>query len=342
MEESEALLILTHLVKPREIRPLIALRGSAKEALQHVPWQEKTSWEQDLALVNKLGVHLISYLDSRYPASFAQLTDAPALLYIKGVLPQEASLAIVGTRICSLYGKECAEKIAEEVASYGMPVISGLARGIDTAAHTGALKAGKTVAFIGSGLAHLYPRENVHLAEKIADHGGAVVSELPMGTPPAKHLFPRRNRLIAAFAQGALLIEAPEKSGAMLTLEMAKNFGKPCFALPGRIDLDSFRGNHALIKAQKAQLVENGQEMVSLLQPDKGKLSFHSRMAAPQLEGEEGQLLSFFRSEEVSFDELIDRTKLAPAKLSAQLMMLVLKGAIREFPGRQYKLCEKR
>jgi len=315
--------------------------GGVKQVLDHLPWQEKKGWEQDLALVNKWGVRLVSYMDPDYPANFSALADPPTILYVKGKIPAASSIAIVGTRICSIYGKECAAKIAEEVTSFGMPVVSGLARGIDTAAHVGALRSGETIAFIGSGLAHLYPRENTQLAEEISKQG-AVISEFPMNAAPAKHFFPRRNRLIAAFAKGALLVEAPEKSGAMLTLEMAKNLGKPCFALPGRVDMESFRGNHLLIKSQKALLVENGQEMVSLLEPDKGKLSFHSKGVVPHGEGDEQELLSFFPTEEVSFDELMSRTKLAPSKLSAQLMMLVLKGAIREFPGRQYKLCVKR
>jgi DNA protecting protein DprA len=235
MEEREALLILTHLLKPREIRPLVERMGGVKQVLNHLPWQEKRVWEQDLALVNKSGVRLVSYMDPDYPSNFSALTDPPPILYIKGKIPKASSLAIVGTRICSIYGKECAAKIAEEVASFGMPVVSGLARGIDTAAHVGALRSGETVAFIGSGLGHLYPRENAQLAEEISKKG-AVISEFPMNAAPAKHFFPRRNRLIAAFAKGAPY-EAPEKAGNV-NLEMAKileNLALPC----GQVDVAS-------------------------------------------------------------------------------------------------------
>jgi DNA processing protein len=210
-----------------------------------------------------------------------------------------------------------ATKLSAEVASMGLTITSGLARGIDTAAHQGALSMGRSVAFIGSGLADLYPRDNIKLADEIAKRG-AVISEYPMKTAPAKHLFPRRNRLIAAFSKGVLLVEAPIKSGAMITMDYAHDLEKFCFALPGRADLESFRGNHFLIKNRKALLVENGQEMLSLLQPEKGKTSFQPKKTFAFLEKDEQSVLSVFPSEEISFEELAAKIELPTSKLSAK------------------------
>ncbi len=336
MEEIEALVFLGHKMSGAKARELIEKVGSAQEALKLVKWAGEG--KEDLELAQKEGITLVSYRDKSYPGCFLKLQDPPLVLYIRGeITPADSQgLAIVGTRIATLYGKEMAEKIAQEVVGYGLTIISGLARGIDTSAHLGALKGGRTIAFIGSGLSSLYPRENEKLSEQISKNG-AVISEYPMKTAPAKHLFPRRNRLIAAFCEGIFLAEAPIKSGAMITLEMAQKLNKKCFALPGRADVESFRGNHLLIKEKKALLVENGQEMVSILQPEKGKLSFHSKMSLSFLDENEHWLLSLFPSEEIGFEELVLRTKLPVAKLSAKLMSLVLKGAIREFPGRLFK-----
>src|ERR1700722_13988863 len=167
MEELEALLILSHLLKPKEVRQLITATGSAQDALQlsHPAlknWEAQGEWREDLELIERLQITLLSYLDPKYPSALLALSDPPLILYIKGELREEdqGGLGIVGTRICSLYGKEMAAKIGEEVACMGLTVVSGLARGIDTAAHQGALCSGRTVAFIGSGLADLYPRDN--------------------------------------------------------------------------------------------------------------------------------------------------------------------------------------
>ena len=224
MNEIEALLILNHVpgMGPVKVRRLIEQMGLVAAARR---WENETAWRRDLACAEKEGVALIPYTDARYPSALLQLSDFPTLLYVKGELPDGKALGIVGTRQCTHYGREMAEKIAEEVAVEGVTVVSGLARGIDTAAHLGALKSGRTVAFIGSGLADLYPTENAPLAERIAKQG-AVVSEFPMLTPPDRHHFPRRNRLISALSQGVLLVEGPLKSGGMITMQMAESQGK--------------------------------------------------------------------------------------------------------------------
>lgn len=251
-------------------------------------------WE----LMERRGVTAIEHTDSRYPKSLKALRDFPPLIYVKGeLLPSDGEgLAIVGTRQCSIYGQEMAEEMASEIAGQGITVVSGLARGVDTAAHRGALKRGRTVAVLGSGLAHVYPKENVSLVEEIAERG-AVISELPMLTPPDKRHFPRRNRLVSALSRGVLLIEAPVKSGAMITMEIARKQGKFCFAIPGRIDVESFRGNHFLIKKQQALLVEKVEEMLSILLPGTKNSSCKEKNIFVELSDEEVSLLACFPRE---------------------------------------------
>jgi DNA processing protein len=336
MDETKAVHILKHLPQI-SFSKVLKEYGSALSALSEISWERTESLDRECALMEKEGIQLLSYADENYPTSLRALTDFPPLLYVKGtLLPSDSEgLAIVGTRTCTLYGQEMAEQISEEIASQKITVISGLARGIDTAAHKGALKSGRTIAFIGSGLCHLYPKENMGLAEEISFHG-AVISELPVATPPDKHHFPRRNRLVSALCRGALLVEAPLKSGAMITMDMAHRQGKHCFALPGRIDNDSFRGNHFLIKKQKALLVEKGEEMVSILLP--GAKTFKN-IEKPRIEltDQEQQLINHFPKEEIGIEALAKKTQLAIGKLNSLLMGLVLKRVIKEFPGKYYK-----
>jgi DNA processing protein len=293
---------------------------------------------RELELMAQQGVTPIAHNDARYPKSLKALKDFPSIIYVKGeLLPSDGEgLAIVGTRQCSIYGQEMAQEMASEVAGQGVTVISGLARGIDTAAHRGALKRGRTLAVLGSGFAHLYPKENAQLVEEIAEQG-AVISELPMVTPPDKRHFPRRNRLVSALSLGALLIEAPLKSGAMITMEMARKQGKFCFAIPGRIDVESFRGNHFLIKKQRALLVEKAEEMLSILLPGTKNSSCEEKNYFVELSEDEASLLACFPKEEIGFETAALLSNLPIAKLSALLTGLVLKKAIKEFPGKNFK-----
>lgn len=335
MEETRAVHTLLH-NKKREARALFSLYGSAKKAVEALNIKPTDLQKREEEACEKEGIRLLSYADKEYPLPFHQLSDFPLLLYIKGSLaPRDSEgLSIVGTRGCTIYGSETAEGMAEAVAAQGITVISGLARGIDTAAHEGALKKGRTVAFIGSGLHHLYPKENVFLAEKIAVEG-ALITEYPLETPPEKRHFPERNRLVSCLAKGVLLVEAPLKSGAMITMHLAHKQGKHCFAIPGKID-KAFEGNHFLIKQQKALLVEKAEEMVSILLPDVKYVEIKKNIKI-NLTPEEQQLISLFPTEEVSIDFLAGHSGFPQGKLNALLMGLVLKKAIREFPGKYYK-----
>lgn len=298
-------------------------------------------WHINRELAEKHGAEIIPYTSKRYPKRLLDLHDHPLLIYVKGeVLPDDQqSIAVVGTRQATRYGIDMAEQISRDLAQSGFTVISGLARGIDTAAHQGALQTGRTVAVIGSGLANLYPPENSILATSIAENG-ALLSEFPMSTPPDRQNFPQRNRLVNALTLGTFLVEAPEKSGAMLTVELALDQKKKVFALPGRVDYDSFAGNHSLIKQGRAKLVVNAHDITcefNDLFSCFGSSLPSNKVQGILLDPEESQFLSSLPRAECTVDEIIEISKLPVTKVNVLLMGLVLKRAIREFPGRIYK-----
>jgi DNA processing protein len=302
--------------------------------------RKNSEWKKhiEVALNNK--TEMIPFTSPKYPKRLLELPDHPILLYVQGNLDpvDQRSIAIVGTRASSIYGNEMAQNISADLAARGFTVVSGLARGVDTYAHQGALSRGRTIAVIGSGLANIYPPENIRLAAKIAEKG-AIMSEFPMLTPPDRQNFPQRNRIVSGMTLGTVLIEAPEKSGAMITMHKAFLQQRPLFALPGRVDNENFKGNHLLIKSGKAQLVENAYDIASAFEsllsfkpePFKGDFPIFS------LESEEKDLLKVFPSEEVSFDTLAANSQLHASKLTVLLMSLIIKKVVREFPGKRYK-----
>jgi len=285
MDEKDALGILStipHLGSIR-IRLLIKHFGSATQVLEQKPqhivrlpgfsdrmladWSKYCQggfWEQNCAIAEKLAVEIIPFTDKRYPKRLLEIPDHPIILYMKGVLVQkdEQSLAVIGTRFASKYGLECAYKQSAELAAAGFTIVSGLAKGIDTAAHQGALTKGRTIAVLGSGIADIYPRENEKLAAQIAEKG-VVISEFPVNAPPERSNFPQRNRIVAAMTKGSWLVEAPLDSGAMITMRKAQEYNRPLFALPGRVDMESFMGNHMLVKTGAAKLVEDSNDIIS-------------------------------------------------------------------------------
>lgn len=362
MEELEALLILTSLpyLGSIKIRLLMHHYGSAAKALraplhelQNFPgfgpkilqgWEkglQQSDWRNNLQLAERLQAQIIPFTSPHYPKRLLELVDFPLILYVQGTVLKEdqRSLAVVGTRQATVYGLEMARKLSRELAQAGFTVVSGLARGIDTAAHQGALEGGRTIAVLGSGLASIYPTENKSLAASISKQG-AVISEFAMATAPDRQNFPQRNRIVSGMTMGTVLIEAPQHSGGMLTAERAISQGRPLFALPGRADNDNFRGNHALIKGQKAELVENVQDILKKFTRHELPLVFKPTPAANSpifLEKEEEALLHHLPQQELSIDELAARTQLPAAKLNVLLMSLVLKKMIKEFPGKIYK-----
>lgn len=304
-------------------------------------WDRNPCWKKEIECGGAGGVQLIPYHSPAFPKPLLAFNDSPLLIWVKGNLEalNSESVAVVGTRNASLYGQEMAESISASLAGNGITVVSGLARGIDTKAHLGALKAGKTVAVLGSGLGNIYPKENQSLAKTISETGGAVISEFSYSEPPAKHHFPKRNRIVSGMSLGALLIEAPLKSGAMITMEMAADKKKKLFALPGRADSDSFKGNHRLIKEGSAMMVESAEDLLQSI----GKQFILNGLknincdSSLVLEKEESELLQMMPKEELNIEDLVKITKLPIIKLNILLMGLILKQAVKEYPGKIYK-----
>lgn len=359
MEELEAFVRLLHLpgFGAVRIRKLVERFGSAAAAFSEDPsdlaenttWKQRWSfsqWEKDMDLIYKENVTLLPFTDPRYPRRLRDISDPPILLYIKGqILPCDGQgIAIIGTRFATPYGLEAAQSFAEELAKSNTTIISGLARGIDTAAHAAALKFGRTIAVIGSGLARLYPPENRLLAEKIAS-AGAIISEFPMDTPPDKQTFPQRNRIVSGLSRSVLLIEAPEKSGAMITMELARAQGRQCWAIPARLDYTSFNGNHKLMKEGAAQLATSPRDLIAGADDLFGGAALQNHPPKVLLSAEEVALFDLLPVDCVTLDELCNIAKLPVTKLSVLLMGLVLKNLINEYPGKRYQkkinLCQK-
>jgi DNA processing protein len=296
---------------------------------------------QELDLTAKHGVEIISFEDDRYPQTLKSVFDYPLVLYIKGnirALNNNLALAIVGTRHNTIYGQMQAERLAYGLAQKGFCVVSGLARGIDTYAHQGVLKVkgGQTIAVLGNGLKHIYPPENKKLLEWICENG-AVVSELPFAMPVNKINFPTRNRIISGLSLGTVVIEAPLRSGALITADFALEQGREVFALPGKVDNPASQGCHKLIK-QGAKLIEGIEDILDELNiTSPGREALVGARLAQSLSVNEKSLLSILdTSEQLNIDAIIDRVKLPSAMVLTTLLTLEMKKLVRQMPGKSY------
>ncbi|MCB1112773.1 MAG: DNA-protecting protein DprA [Chlamydiales bacterium] len=225
-------------------------------------WGNWDTGRQELDTATKAGIEIISYTSSRYPENLKTIADFPIILYVKGKLTRNdvRSIAIVGTRTPSEQGKKNAEKLAEDLSAMGYTIISGLARGVDSQAHRGAMKKGRTLAVLGTGLQHIYPKEHQSLAEQIVEHG-ALISEYPMWARPDKHSFIVRNRIVSGLAIGVVCVEAyHEKSGTMSTMRLARKQKKKTFVLSTESD-----GNKLLLARNEARLVHNAGDITDTL-----------------------------------------------------------------------------
>ncbi len=278
--------------------------------------------------------------DDGYPVQLRSVS-APPPLYIRGTLLHEDALAvaIVGSRQASPYGLGVAETLARDLAVRGITIVSGLARGIDTAAHRGALAAGgRTLAVFGCGLDHTYPPENRALAAEIAARG-ALLSPFPQGTPPLPHHFPERNRIIAGLALGTVVVEAAESSGALITAGLAGELGRLVFAVPGRTTSPLSRGTNGLIR-DGATLIRDWMDVVNEL-PAVWRDCVHivdDAMTAPHVTppGDEGIVLDLLGEEPLPIDRLIAASGLGAGRTSAALVSLEVSGWVRQVPGQRY------
>lgn len=274
--------------------------------------------------------HILTLADSEFPQALLNTSDPPLLLYVKGRLEllNVPALAIVGSRNASAQGVRNAEAFAQAVSDASLCVVSGMAHGIDTAAHQGALKGlGSSVAVVGTGLDKVYPAANRKLAHLLADKG-AIISEFPLGTPPIASNFPRRNRIISGVSAGCLVVEASLQSGSLITARMALEQGREVFAIPGSIHSPQAKGCHSLIK-QGAKLVENAQDILEEL----GLFS----LISPTKSTTEHPLFEYLGFEATDLDHLCQRSGLTISALSAILLKMELDGMVAVSPGGLYQ-----
>lgn len=291
-----------------------------------------------------LGARLIAFSDDEYPALLKEIYDPPLALYAMGSLEpaDRHAIAVVGSRRTTHYGRSVADRLAYQLAKVGYTVVSGLARGIDTAAHEGALKGGgRTLAVLGGGMGNIYPSENRRLAEEIARHG-CVLSEFPLDRQPDKTTFPMRNRIASGLSQGVVVVEADRTSGAMNTAKHALEQGRSVFAVPGRVDASTASGCHLLIK-QGARLVEGVDDILEefeMLLPAAAMEQAKSLDRRPEvkLSEEEQAIVKALWEGALHVDELARCAGLEPAMLSARIMGLEMKKVVKMLPGRLVEL----
>jgi len=281
--------------------------------------------DQELRLIDKEKITILDIFDKDYPKLLRQVSRPPLVLYIKGRVEvlDKFCFAIVGTRLATVYGLSMAEKFSYNLSSLGMMIVSGLARGIDTAAHKAALRAGQTIAVLGSGLLHIYPRENENLAERIVQ-SGALVSEFPLKEPPYRENFPRRNRIISGLSKGVLIVEAPQRSGALITARYALEQNREVFALPGKADSPLSKGTHFLIKAG-AKLVDSLEDVLEEL-----NIKWTKFEKDFNLNSEEKTIFDIIDSEGLFLEEIILKSGLKRPLVNKAILTLQVKGLIEE------------
>jgi len=335
-------------------------RVSLKKAQQIVAARAAVDVDEELAFAEKLGVDIVTLESQDYPAPLRKIHGPPPVLYVRGALSRAdgLALAIVGSRTCSQYGYEQASRLAHLLAGAGFTIVSGLARGIDAAAHRGALAAaGRTIAVQGCGLARTYPSDNADLAQEIA-RTAAVISEFPLRYEPLPTTFPMRNRIISGLALGVIVVEARPGSGALITARQATDQNREVMAVPGRIDAPGSIGPHRLIK-DGAKLVENVTDVMDALGYIGDGLQEHAAQTAEQitqaveqpnlfdppqlpLSETEAAVFDAIDTKPTPIDDLVTQTRLPVSQINATLTSLQLKGIIKQLPGSYYQKRTKR
>ena len=300
--------------------------------------------DRQVKLVERLKIHTLTLFDRSYPARLKAISDPPPLLYVSGSLSpkDEVAVAIVGGRRATPAGRLITEEISKDLAGCGVTIVSGLARGIDAAAHRGALTGkGRTIAVLGCGIDRTYPSEHHGLRRNIESHG-AVISELPIGVAPQSHHFPRRNRIISGLSLGVLVGEAAPDSGSLITAKLALEQGREVFAVPGSLKEQACRGSNRLIK-EGAKLIEGAQDILDEILPQvdaRQRATLHldivSMEAHAPLRKEDALVYEALSYEARSVDAVIERTGLTAAQVAATLLSLELSGRIRQLPGQQF------
>lgn len=325
--------------KPAEIR---AVKGFGDELVNAITgWEDQVDLQAELQKIKDRELTILTQDDPVYPQLLREAPSPPIVLYVWGEITERDANAIgvVGSRQATHYGLAVAKKMSFQIAYNGYTIISGLARGIDTAAHEGALASkGRTIAVIGSGIGKLYPPENQALAERIATQG-AVISEFPVDYPPDKQSFPLRNRIVAGWCTGILVAEAPARSGSLITAQMASDLSRTIYAVPGNIDRPTSAGCNKLIQ-QGAKLVMSGDDVLDdlmVLFPTAPKAPTLEQSApAVELTGDEKTIFQAIGTDQPNIDDIIVRSALSAATVSSTLMRLEMKRLVRPLPGQRY------
>ncbi len=339
--------LLSYFEKPEKIlnasqEKLTQILGMGEKLTSRINSFKKEDLNKELDLIKRLNLQIVTLDDKNYPANLKNIPDPPIVLYIKGEIKKEDnnSIAIVGSRRASFYGLSSTENFARELSERGFTIISGMARGIDTQAHKGALKQnGRTLAVMGSGFNYIYPPENKELSEEISQNG-AVISEFPINTKPLKQNFPQRNRVISGLSLGVLVVEAARNSGALITADFALEQGREVFALPGKVDSQNSYGTNGLIK-QGAKLVSCVEDIVEEFN---WRLTSNKAKTGEKIEDnlnlsindEESRLYNLVSHEPIILDDIAEKLNLDISQISDILLKLQLKKLVRELPGKQF------
>ncbi|MEW6087791.1 MAG: DNA-processing protein DprA [bacterium] len=322
----------------RSEKELSKIIGPKKEALENLKIERiSPGLKKELKELEKRKIHYITLNDEGYPLYLKEIANPPLVLYIKGKLLKEDSfsLSIVGARKASSYGMEVAEKFSSDLAKCGFTIVSGLARGIDSAAHYGALKAkGRTIAVLGSGMDFIYPPENRALSENISENG-AVISEFPLATRPFFSNFPRRNRIISGLTKGTIVVEAGFKSGSLITAGLALEQGRDVFAVPGKALSDQNKGAHILIK-QGAKLTDNIFDVLEEYNIDKEKIKTLINNKIFQVNECEKKIIAILSEEPKHIDFICRETKDSIQNVLGVLTQLELKGLVKQSAGKMF------
>lgn len=321
------------------MRELLKIEGLGEKVageIQKGPLEKVVG--RELSLLKEIGGKIITFKDEDYPNRLKDIYDPPALLYVRGELRREDELAIaiVGSRKTSPYGRWITEKIGQDLAHHGITVVSGMARGIDSVAHQGALQGGgRTIAVLGCGVDVIYPSENRNLFYQIIEQG-AILSEFPIGSPPEGGHFPRRNRIISGLSMGVVIVQASSESGSLITASYALEQGREVFAVPGNVGAEGSRGTNQLIK-EGAKLVESTEDILEEILPQwRREKGTTPKAEAPvlHLPEEEEVLYRLLGETPLHIDAIIRESQLDPGKVSSLLLNLELKGLISQWPGK--------
>jgi len=324
------------LARGKDLAPVLQLRPNILENL--LQRRARIEPEYELEKLKDNNIEFICYHDANYPESLRSIFDPPPGLFVRGRLKEKAAaVALVGSRKATVYGRKVAEQLGRDLAKSGVIVVSGMARGIDTAAHRGAVQVGGyTVAVLGCGVDVVYPPENGKLMEQIISTG-AVISEFPPGAAPEPWHFPVRNRIISGLSRCVVVVEAAERSGALITADLALEQGREVTAVPGNISSRMSKGANGLIK-QGAKLVESAADILEEI----GIYNLFPEEDAPEssvninLSPSESKIFNVLCSEPMHLDEIISRTGFAPGEVLSLLMYLEVKGVVKQLPGKMF------